>query len=68
MSSGSEASSDRIHTIVTAKYKVEDRLQAKNAKEVPTDAGHPPWIHILCSHTSLEHALELDSQGKWQFH
>jgi hypothetical protein len=56
------------HTVVTAEDKVEDRLQSKNTQEVPRNARHPPGVHVLGGHTSLEHALELDGQGERQFH
>jgi hypothetical protein len=55
-------------TIVAAQEKVEDSLQTKDTQEVPTDAGHPPGIHVSRGHTGLEHALELDSQREREFH
>lgn len=57
-----------MHTIIAAENEIEDRLQAEDAQEIPANAGHPTGIHILGRHTCLEHALELDSKGKWQFH
>lgn len=55
-------------TIVTAKKEHINKLEAEDAKEVPADTGHPSRIHFLGLNTSLEHALELDSNGEGQFH
>jgi hypothetical protein len=56
------------HTVVTAEDKVEDRLESKNAQEIPRNARHPPRVHVLSGNASLKHALELDSERERQFH
>lgn len=52
-------------TVVAAEKEDVDELQTKDAEEVPADTGHPAGIHVLCLNTSLEHALELDSDREW---
>lgn len=55
-------------TIVTTEEEHIDKLQTENAQKVPADARHPPRVHVLGLDTCLQHALELDRDGKWQFH
>ena len=55
-------------TIITPEEEDIDKLQTKDAEEVPTDAGHPARIHVLGLDTGLQHAFELDSDRKRQFH
>lgn len=55
-------------TVVTSKEEHIDKLETEDTQEVPTDARHPPRVHVLGQNTGLEHALELDSNGEWQFH
>jgi ABC-type nickel/cobalt efflux system permease component RcnA len=56
------------HTIVAAQQKVEHGLQSENTQEVPADTRHPARVHVPGRDAGLEHALELDRQGKWQLH
>jgi hypothetical protein len=55
-------------TIVAAEQEDVDKLETEDAQEVPGDTGHPAGIHILRLDTSLEHALELDSDREGEFH
>jgi len=59
---------ERKLTIVAAEQEDVDELQTKDAEKVPADAGHPPGVHVLGLHTRLQHALELDGDGKRQLH
>jgi hypothetical protein len=51
-------------TIVATEKEDINELETKDAEEVPADAGHPTRIHLPGLNTSLEHALELDSDGE----
>ena len=53
-------------TIIASEQVVENRLETKDTQNIPRDRGHPLGIHISRSHTSLQHALELDSQWERQ--
>jgi hypothetical protein len=55
-----------VLTIIIAQQNVKDELQAEITQEIPTDARHPSGIHFLGRNTSLQHALELDSDGERQ--
>lgn len=55
-------------TVVTSKEEHIDKLETEDTQKVPADARHPPRVHVFGHDTGLEHALELDSDGEWQFH
>lgn len=57
-----------LHTIIATEEEDVDELKTKDTQEVPTDARHPSWIHVLGLHARLQHALELDGKREWQFH
>lgn len=55
-------------TIIIAQEVDVDKLETKDAKEVPANARHPPRVHILGLHARLKHALELDGDREREFH
>lgn len=55
-------------TIIAAQKIDVDKLEAKDAQEIPADTRHPSRIQVLGLHTTLKHALELDGNRERKFH
>lgn len=55
-------------TIIATQQEHVNELKTKDTQEVPGDTGHPSRVHVLGLDTSLQHTLELDSDGERQFH